>query len=350
MNKAYLKIYLNNNLGDDLFAKILCDRYPKVKFYTFVQNNLKYKFKNIKVYNGVFYRGYSKILSILTKNRVSLFQILSKKYQIGIAIGGSLFIENKSDYKEEMKNCKHSLILGSNFGPYKESNYPKKFYELFKKSECISFRDKYSYDLFKNIGDNIQYAPDIVFGFDTSNFEIHENNEVIFSIIDCKRKIDEKYQEEYDKKIIELTQYFINMDYKITYMSFCKNEGDEEAINRILSKIENKEKIKTYFYKNNLDEALKILASSKIIVGSRFHANILGLVFNKTIIPVSYSDKTVNALKDINFKGKCIDIRKLDDFKVNELLQDDLIYKLDISKYRDEAQKHFYKLDKLLKQ
>lgn len=352
MNKVYLGIYLNKNLGDDIFAKIISERYPNTKFYTFLRNNTRYNFRNMKIYNGIFYRGINKILKKFSNNKISIPIKLAKKCEAAIVIGGSMFIEGKSGNKEELNFAKNSFIIGSNFGPFKDANYPKSFESLFRECNCVSFRDEYSYSLFSNLGDNIQYAPDIVFGLDTSKISIKNSNKIVFSIIDCKSKIDKIYEKDYDQKIIEMTKYFLKKKYEIVYMSFCKNEGDEEAINRILSKINIKErmKIEKYFYRDNINEALNVLADSKIIVGSRFHANILGLVLNKTIIPIIYSDKTVNALNDINFEGRKIDIRNLQDFDVNKLNEEDLKYTLDISKYSEESEKHFHKLDQILKQ
>ena len=352
MEKVYLNMYLNYNIGDDLFAKIVSERYPETNFCVFMHNKVKYKFKNIKIYSGFTYKAINKALKLLSKNRNSIPQILAKKCKTGVVVGGSMFIEGKSNKKEELLNCENAFIIGSNFGPFKDSSYPESFYKLFKKCKCVSFRDEYSYNLFKHLGDNIQYASDIVFSLDTSNINIKESNKVIFSIIDCKNKMDAKYEADYDKKMIELTRFLMNKNYEIVYMSFCKNEGDEEAINRIISKMEKNEaeKISTYFYNGNIDESLNVLADSKIIVGSRFHANILGLVLNKTVIPVIYSDKTLNTLNDIKFEGKQIDIREINKFNVNELTQSDLDYKKDISEFAQNAQKHFTKLDEMLKQ
>jgi len=106
-----------------------------------------------------------------------------------------------------------------------------------------------------------------------------------------------------------------------------------------------KDKINIYNYKDNIIEALNVMADSQIIVGSRFHANILGLVLQKTIIPIAYSDKTINVLKDMNFKGKIFDIRDMDSFDVNILTDEDLLYKFDTSSLKLSAEEQFKKLD-----
>lgn len=318
---CYLKIYLNNNLGDDLFAKIISEKYPNTKFIVVSYLNKKSQFSNIKVITGKIFRIVNKILKILTNKKITIEKILSKKCDVALVMGGSMFIEGKSDDYEELAFSKKYYVIGTNFGPYKTNEYLEKCKLIFQKAEYVQFRDKYSYNIFKDIENaNITVKPDIVFGLDVSKIKITNRKRVIISIIDCKRKINKKYEKQYDNKIIELTKNFIKEGYEILYMSFCKSEGDEIAIKRILDKLDEKTRqvIKTYYYKGNIEEALNILGDSSIIVGSRFHANVLGIVLKKEIIPVIYSDKTTNMLKDIEFKGKTIDIR---DMKMEEQCQ-----------------------------
>ncbi len=61
--KVMIYAYCNFNLGDDLFIKILCERYPEVHFLLYAPIEYKYYFKwlpNITVYprNNIFL-GYS---------------------------------------------------------------------------------------------------------------------------------------------------------------------------------------------------------------------------------------------------------------------------------------------------
>ena len=182
---------------------------------------------------------------------------------------------------------------------------------------------------------------------DTSNVKITNNKKVVFSIISCEKKLDSKYKESYEKAVIQLTKYFVKKGYKICYMSFCQKEGDEEAINEIADKCG--ENVEKYFYRGNREEALNKLGDCQIIIGGRFHANILGLLLHKTIIPMMYSDKTKNVLEEMNFKGKILDIRKLDNFNVEDLTEEDITYKQDISYQISNANLQFKELDKKLK-
>ena len=195
---------------------------------------------------------------------------------------------------------------------------------------------------------NVRYAPDIVFTLDTSKINISEEKKVIISVIDCENKLDKQYQEKYENMIKEMIQFFVDNEYKVGLMSFCKRENDEVAIERILNSIDEdtKQKVEKYFYDGNVEEALDYIAQSQVVVGTRFHANILGLLLGKTVIPVIYSNKTTEFLRDIQFEGKTIDIKG--DCKFN-LTLDDLKYKKDVTKEIEKAQEQFKALDKLLK-
>mgnify|MGYP005753722831 CR=1 FL=1 len=359
--RIYIKGFLNKNLGDDLFVKILIERYPNVKFemYSEVDYKKVYKSKNLKIYTNkslvVIFRKLVNLFFKLIKSekRIQIENI--KKYDAIVMIGGSLFIEypeiNYDQYFNNNYNTKRPLyIIGANFGPYKTEKYLE-FHRtrVFSKAKDICFRDRYSYNLFKKMS-NVRYSPDIVFSLDTSKIKVTEKNIVIISVINCKKDTgDLANQEEYNKKINDFITYFVAKGYEIILMSFSQIQGDEEVINQIIASNKQVEKIKKYFYRGNIEEALNLIASAQIIVGTRFHANILGLVFNKTIIPIAYSNKMINTLNDINFLGKKFNLKEIDELSSNNITENDLHYKLDISEYAEKANAHFEKLDKFLK-
>ena len=135
-------------------------------------------------------------------------------------------------------------------------------------------------------------------------------------------------------------------------MSYCAAENDEIAINSILDKIKEKnmlDKISTYYYKGNIEEALDVMGDSQVIIGSRFHANIIGMLLNKTVIPLADSDKTLNVFNDMKFDGKIFDLRKIDEIDISKITDEDLKYKFDISTQIEDAKKQFEELDKVLK-
>lgn len=334
-----MNAFLENNLGDDLFVDILLQRYNKHQFYALSADYLPTH--NLKVFSNP--------LGIKIIRRCGLKPLLANQCDIAITIGGSMYMETNRKSKFSLGK-KPYYILGTNFGPYSSKEYYQKAHAFFAGAQDVCFRERYSYELFSDLK-NVRYASDIVFTLDTSQIPKTNVKKVIFSIISCERKLSIKYQKQYEEKMIEMTQFFIKKGYEVCYMSFCKKEGDEEAIASILQqcKKEIKEKITTYFYRGNRKEALKILADSQIIIGSRFHANILGMLLGKTVIPMMYSKKTKHVLEDMNFQGKVVDIKEIENFSVQELTQEELNRKQDISYQIQDAQEQFKILDKILK-
>lgn len=345
MKRVYLKGYLYFNLGDDLFFQIIANRYKNVKFISLTKFDYNIA-KNIKFINYNKIKFVDRLIKLFSLKNKSVESLLIRKSDIVVLIGGSMFIENSSTYPKDLfSKSKKYYILGSNFGPYKTDLFFNKYKNIFSNAHDVCFRDRYSFNLFKELP-NVRTASDIVFSLDFDNINIINEKRVIISVIDVSKRFGNDVKCEYIKKIVDFIKLFTEKKYFITLMSFCKYEGDENMINDILSCTD--EKVDTYFYNGNIKEALEILEKSQVIVGTRFHANILGLVMKKTIIPIAYSDKTINTLNDIGFDGKIFDIRDMDNFDVFSINDDDLNYKVDVSSKKDDAKRHFMELDKIL--
>ena len=320
--KVYVKAFFSENLGDDIFIKILTERYKNHKFYGISNGFKKYKncYRNLKVWSN------SYIFRVIRKFKLEKY--LAKRCDISLTIGGSMFMEENQNDKNREFNLKkyNNYIIGCNFGPYNTKEYFENVKSAFQNAEDVCFREEYSYNLFKDIK-NVRKASDIAFLLNIENIKITNK-----------------------KKVIELMKYFMNREYEVTLMSFCKQEGDEQAIENILNRCDKtlKNRINTYFYNGNVEEALNALGDSEIIVGTRLHANILGMVLGKTILPIAYSSKTKNILNDIGYDGKIIDMIKIKEFNVDELDDEDLKYKLDVSFQKKDANRQFEKLDKVL--
>lgn len=341
--KVFVNAYLENNLGDDLFFDILKNRYKGNKFY--IMSSSMKKEEDVVVYKNKF------INRII--RRFELKKFLTSKCDVIVSIGGSMYMEQKNDKNRKFfLGKKPYYILGSNFGPYHSDTYFNNAHKFFEGAKDVCFRDKYSYDLFSDIS-VVRYAPDIIFSLDVKDLENIKNNEkrAIFSIISCENKIDAKYEAKYQDAIISMTKKLINDGYKITYMSFCKAESDELAIEKILEKLDDKIKsdVETYYYRGNIRETLNILNNANVIVGTRFHSIILGMLLNKAVIPIIYSDKTKHVLEDLKFIGKTVDIRDLDSVNIEDLFTEENInYRINIERIKKEAEEQFKELDKVL--
>lgn len=357
--KILLDVYLAKNLGDDLFIHIICNKFPETHFVLNTTNNEYDKF--IKKYPNLSRRKYDfthKVLRKLGVYNILDYNEISKQYDGFVILGGSIFME-KEKYKEIHSNRinlgnkfidkkKPVFVLGSNFGPYYSEDFYNMYKKFFEKCTYVSFRERYSYSLFKGIK-NIGINPDIVFQLNSSN-KIKEKK-VGFSIIDLERREDLKeYEEIYINNIINLIKKAYTENYSIVLFSFCEYEGDLKMINKIKDKLPYniKAKIEVYSYVDDIKSALSEIEKLKIMVASRFHAVILSQVFNQCVIPFIYSDKTLNVLKDINLNNIAININdftKIDKDKIWKLAQDN---KINLDKIKIESENHFEKLKDFL--
>lgn len=341
--------YFRRNLGDDLFLKVISERYEDYNFIIVTNSDYRGFASNVR---NVGNRVLNKIIRIATQEKCTLASVCAYFFDTVVFLGGSIFMEGKVRTRYLIRNNADYYVLGANFGPY----YTTDFYEFYKKffsnSIDVCFRDEYSCSLFSDV-DSVRCKPDVVFGLKSQGKVLsHDTNTVVFSIIDASGRpgINSK---DYEELIFDLTRYFMNKGFKIIYMSFCEEEGDERAIERIINDANNRfdSKIEKIYYRNNVNEAVEIIMQSKIVVGSRYHANVLGLLFNKKILPIAYSDKLCNELSDLHYPGPIYDLRKpKSNFNFREFIEESLLSSctVDIERIVSESNKNFDKLDVLL--
>ncbi len=325
--------YINRNFGDDLFFHILFNRYPNVKFYFFPPSLLLTQYQKIfkKNKNVIFYNKeeyYIRVKNDINDDSVpiNLFPMIcerAKMVDCYINIGGSIFIQNdnwKNDDRFKLKELignKPSFIIGCNFGPG-----DKEFYEFykdwFKKFDDICFRDKNSYNLFKNI-DNTHEADDIVLleKYKKNIYTPRKKKSLGISVLGINK--ENKNYHKYINFIKKVTDYFTKHGFKVSYYSFCENDGDLETINQIMKIIEMKDHVKIINYKDNISLFLKEWYKNKYVICTRFHASILALKYNQYFIPIGYSEKTKNFLKDINKNIEVYNMNELDKLDIEKM-------------------------------
>lgn len=362
MKSILIKAYTALNLGDDLFIKILCDRYPQHQFtllspkkdaaYFETVPNLTVKYTIPKV-DGLMAKlraGY-RVNTTLSRHYIN-------KADLVIHIGGSIFIQDEywktkvKSLEKDVNKSKDYYIIGSNFGPYNDEAYQTSYKNVFSKTTQVSFRDTYSYDLFDDLN-NVCVAPDVVFSYESQYQETKEEKTVVISVIDLDhRKNLKEYKEEYESKIIELCNELTTKNHKVLLMGFCKKENDDTAINRIkqTEQLKYNEAVSTYNYEGDMDEALALISQSKGIIATRFHSLILGLVFGIPVYPLVYSNKTSNLLDDINFNSTYTRIQNMKELKsetvLNQLFSEPVT---DVAEQKIKSNKHFTRLDEILR-
>ncbi len=332
--------FTHDNLGDDLFIKIICEKYSNVKFHIPLRENeanesLK-KIKNLIFSKRLFniYQSLKKesIINNHLKIKTDLTALFAKKYlskfDASVYIVGSAFIQKSADKDysnllllNKMVNIsKKFFLINSNFGPYVDDKYLQDARKIISKMDDVCFRDEYSYDLFKDLK-NVRYASDVVLSLKPAT--IVENNYVLISVMDLGS--------DYFEFISKLIKKIYEKNLKVKLVAFCKSQNDLSAVEEINKII----KTDVLVYDGNMEEILKEFNACKAIIATRFHSMILGFAYNKSIIPVIYSQKTLKVIEDSDFKGLYIELSKLKEYSeesiINELLNDhkpiSLLYK-----------------------
>ena len=360
MKKVLVSAYTFYNVGDDLFIQILCNRYKNVDFYIFAPKDYKIIFKNQKNLHIIssdcfIFKFMDKILKIINPKN-SLFLQISRFMNAIIIIGGSLFIESSNwENRFELSNKdffqkKDKFIVGVNFGPYKTEKFYNSFKVAFYNYKDICFRENKSYELFKDLP-MARKANDIIFSISSKKLYVKENA-ITISVINLKsRELLSEFYNEYINKIKNTISYFINKEISVNLISFCEVEGDYESIMDICGLLSDKEKRKCNIinYKYNLSEVIETLQKSKLVIASRFHAMILGWKYKSVVVPLIYSDKMLNVIKESNFLGYYKKIENINEYDVQRVYDEYLKNNIfDITLMEKAAQDQFIELDKYL--
>lgn len=323
--KFVLQMYINENLGDDLFIDIVANKYPNIDFVIFgIGNrtipsiyNEKYKNVHVSIKNN-FIHKINIIFKILFRRDFLLEKELKKSDGL-IILGGSVFIDGLNHYESMKANIladirlhsqkigKPTFIIGANFGPVYHEKFIKKYKKFFQECKNVCYRDIKSKQLYSDLN-NIEHAPDVIFNMNKTNMQIKEKT-IGFSIIDLSDSSHQKiakYKQTYEDKMIELINDFIHLDYEINMYSFCNNQGDNKAIERIKNKVLNKDKINCYEYKNmETSNFLDNFTSNEYIISTRFHGMIIGLINEQKVYPIIYDIKTKNVIDEIGIENYC---------------------------------------------
>lgn len=360
MKKILVDAYTNLNFGDDLFLKILFDKYPNVKWILDIKDktykDIYKNYNNVKVKSFLF--EFKK--KVKRKLKIKEGKNIFNKYDALVFIGGSIFMQNqgwqyrlnsrKILIKSFIEKKAPFFVIGSNFGPYEDKVFLNEYKEILSKAEDVCFRDTYSYEKFKEYK-NIRVEPDIVFQLKPKNIE-KKKKSIGISLIELKDREDlSEYREIYIKKIKDIIEAGVSRGYNFTLFSFCERQGDLQIINDVVNLINNKYKkqISIVNYNGNIEEFLVKFESMENIIGTRFHACILSQVFSQGLYPIIYSDKTYNVLKDIGLYKEYTYIRDLDKLDVNYLIDVISSNKLKDSSIFKKAEKQFEGLDSYFK-
>ncbi|MGD7007042.1 polysaccharide pyruvyl transferase family protein [Metabacillus sp. 84] len=349
MSKKYKVLvfaYFEENLGDDLFLKVLFDRYPDAEWYML---------ESVAGKNSSLVNEYN--LKFISKRE---FIKTFYKFDAMINIGGSIFIQTRRWYGLFLKRLfftiplklasKKVFIIGANFGPFNSDLFKIAYNIYFKLINDICFRDEKSFKLFSK-NKKVRLAPDIIYGYKSEREIPKKKNSVGISIMDLEnRKELKEFDQAYINKMILLIEKLIENKNEVFLFSFCEKEGDLNAIGKIVNSFKEdfKKNIKVVNYSGNIDVFLEQFSSIEYIISLRFHSFILSQVYKQPVFPIVYSEKTLNALMDIQLDNKFIELRDIENLEISGIINSISDNFIDITEISASSENHFSEVDKLL--
>ncbi len=333
-HKVFLHAYCHNNLGDDLFIRIICRRYPKIKFFLMVNPGCDEGLRDLNnlhiLKRNLFFRVINKFSEVLS-GRPLLMDYFITHCGLSIILGGSMFIENDGKWEKNLhfvqklrEQSENLIITGANFGPYHSEEFLQAYRTFFSKSEDACFRDKWSEGLFSNLK-QVRCAPDVVMNLDISKYSLKKRKKMTIIPIWLEHRTElAAFSPQYKKAMAVLAEEAVENDWEVVFQSFCKEQGDERAIESILDEMSSniKSKVKCYFYRGNIDEALQSIANSEVVVTTRFHGMILGWQFGAKVYPIIYSNKMTNFLNDVEYDGNFMNINQMQMLSLKDVIND----------------------------
>lgn len=325
IKRVLVSAYTHLNLGDDLFLKILFERFPEVQFTllidehyddkVFNRSNLSFLSyppiiinKYLKKLWGKFFKTNLLHYEFQAKNK---FLVQYKnQFDATVTIGGSIFMEklppafyhlNTHQLLVDVFPSIPKFILGSNFGPHRNEGFVNYYKQLFTHYTDVSFRDLYSKNLFQN-SENVRCNSDVVFSADFNLTLKKQPLSVGFSIMDFTQRTGlSQYAAIYTNLIVDLIQHYSQQGYTCYLYSFCKYEGDERSADEIVSML-NEEAVKSTHvvkYSGDIGCFLNEFSKVEIMYPTRFHAMILSMMLQQKIHPLLYSKKMLNVIEDL---------------------------------------------------
>lgn len=359
--KVRLHAYLRGNLGDDLFVALLCRRYAQVTFYADCDRTSAAALKEVANFRTIpripRVDGVLKALGIGFRVNPRVEGSINRRCVAVVYIGGSIFMQ-KENWQEQIVRLRNRLVagipafvIGANFGPYRDPDYLVEIQFVLRDLVDVCFRDRYSAELFAEL-DNVRCAPDVVFSLQPPALLETQECAVISVINLAGRGGLNSHKTIYERKILEIAQACVDRGLDVIFMGFCEREGDcnvaRAMAHELNSRVE-RNHVSSYCYQGDLGEALGVLARSRIVVASRFHAMVLAWRLGKPVYPIVYSEKMTTVMDDMDYAGPWVRIEELEGVDAEEAVSRLLVVDpFDVGLEVDSAQLQFEALDGFL--
>lgn len=327
--KVYLFACIEKNIGDDLFVKLLCERYPHIDFI--ISDQARYgslaEIPNLHFSKNLSKRMWAMSLNPrhpvkkLVANLLNAFYTLTTpKREIAVNIVGNAFknMEYTGDdqsrwIRSRIKLAKRFYLISTNFGPYTDERWKTDFDAIFPQMADVCFRDEYSYHLFRHLP-NVRFAPDAIISMGEQQKAASPEKRVVISLIDCAfsaRSVAlQQASKTYEAKMVEVARKFLSEGYRVSFLN-SNTEQDRPACDRILSELDSSN-VDVLDYDGRLDKVFELYQTATCVVATRLHTIVLAWLYRLPVVPVVYDIKVENLLCSCGFTADRYDIKNLE--------------------------------------
>ncbi len=315
--------YADNNFGDDLMLTLAANALKGHELYTLSD---KFHIENVE-----------------HTHAKSGFDVFLKVTGSGFLIHNNMgMLYRMRDMNRENKYAPQRAVINCNISGFINKTAEKLIQRQLKGYDFITVRDEFSYEYIRKNIPNVhcEKYPDIVFSLPDSMIpDVNSENALgiaVHSSADCVTlsEVADGYIEETGKRVMLLC-----FDTGI--------ENDEKAAEKVYGGAKHKSMIEIARY-TSISDMLANMKRCGVILVIRLHSVILAARMNIPFVSMAYSDKTMNALKEISYDGA---VYPSDGFNAKVVLQDIIHakpYEMD-KKIITEAEKHITEFKKYLK-
>ncbi len=323
---AAVQFYSRANAGDDLLVYLLAKRFPTILFQVPARspNASLSALRNVRLVRPRFIERvrdrHGHRLPILRSRRNNpALRKLASTSDFLVHIGGSIFIEHEGSedhWRRELQFYRDLpipyFIIDANFGPSRTVGFPDLVASIFSGARDVSLRDQDSYEKFKHLPP-VHVAPDVAFVL--ANAPRKNQSEPRSLVISTMRLSQDGRSAAYLEALAEVAADHLASGNPVVLTSFCEYQGDAEAADTLQARIRQltpgcEELVTTHHYRDDVEALMDVFSRAQLVVGTRFHAIVIALALGVPVVPLAYSEKTVNMMKDVGLGDRVIRIQE----------------------------------------
>lgn len=328
--RVFIYAFCATNLGDDLMIRHLCSSFQEVSFVIVCQDRHA---KGLRSQHNLHIlrltKNTNRLLRLLRLDVADVERAASRFSDVIVNIGGSIFIQQPGwrrtydRHERRILRKRPYLVVGANFGPFDDDRYKSLYNDLFNRMSDICFRDRKSFEEFRHLP-QVRVAPDILYASKPPDTR-QPHGAIVISVIDLTRRAGvATHVDSYEAAISRTARQFIDRGHRVILMAFCREEGDEDAMSRILLRDDlssYRSQLESYVYGGDVDTAKELIGGARFVVATRLHAMVLAWAFDVPVFPIAYSDKIVEVLRDLGYAGAYVRLSDVAPSTASEIIR-----------------------------